>query len=250
DPDPSPDSGGRRQSAVRDAAARPGAYPLVVYSHHGGGNRRTATFVTTHLASHGYLVAAVDHSEQIAPELAPREAEPAAARPPRREATVASRAPDVHLLLDHLLGGGWELPAIPAPDRIGIVGHSFGGWTALAAPETDPRIRAVVAFAPGGASDPPPGILHAPLAFRWSRDVPTLYLVADRDTAVPLHNVYELFGKTPSSRRMVILRRAEHLHFVDDVEYEHETFRALSLPGDAAWLPKAMPPMSELCSGD
>src|SRR5262249_42770737 len=113
-----------------------------------------------------------------------------------------------------------------------------------------PGAAAGVAAAPRGAPAPRPGILHAPLAFRWSRDVPTLYLVADRDTAVPLHNVYELFGKTPSSRRMVILRRAEHLHFVDDVEYEHETFRALSLPGDAAWLPKAMPPMSELCSGD
>ncbi len=36
------------------------------------------------------------------------------------------------------------------PDRVGIVGHSFGGWTALAAPEVEPRIRAVVALGPGG----------------------------------------------------------------------------------------------------
>src|SRR5262249_57768153 len=108
---------------------RPGAYPLVVYPHPGGGNRRTATFVTTHLASHGYLVAAVDHSEQIAPELAPRDGETAAERAARREATVASRVPDVHLLLDHLLGGGWEPAAIPAPHRIGLVGHTFGPST-------------------------------------------------------------------------------------------------------------------------
>jgi dipeptidyl aminopeptidase/acylaminoacyl peptidase len=33
------------------------------------------------------------------------------------------------------------------PDRIAIVGHSAGGWTALALPETDTRIQAVVALA-------------------------------------------------------------------------------------------------------
>ncbi|MGZ3509284.1 MAG: alpha/beta hydrolase [Vulcanimicrobiaceae bacterium] len=45
----------RRQLAVRDAAARPGTYPLIVFSHHSGGHRRTATFLCTHLSSHGYV---------------------------------------------------------------------------------------------------------------------------------------------------------------------------------------------------
>ncbi len=35
---------------------------------------------------------------------------------------------------------------------------------------------------------------------------------------------------------MFVLSRADHLHFVDDVEREHEAFRALTLPGDAAWM--------------
>jgi predicted dienelactone hydrolase len=182
--------------------------------------------------------------------------------------------PDVRFLLDHLLSGGWEpaaIPdaavpdaavpdaavpdatapdaAVPDPDRVGIVGHSFGGWTALSLPEVDPRIRAVVALAPGGSANPPPGILRAPLAFRWLHQVPTLYLVADRDTATPLSGMYELYGKTPSPHRMVILHRADHQHFADDVEHEHEALRAMSLPGDAAWLPKTMPPMTELCPG-
>jgi hypothetical protein len=265
-----PEARWRRQAAVRDAVARPGTYPLVMYSHHGGGSRRSATFVTTHLASHGYLVAALDHSEQIAPELAPRDGETEAERAGRRKAIIAARVPDVRFLLDHLLGGGREpaaIPdatvsdatvpdagvpdaAVPDPDRVGIVGHSFGGWTALSLPEVDPRVRAVVALAPGGSADPPPGILRAPLTFGWLREVPTLYLVADRDTATPLAGMYELYGKTPSPRRMVILHRADHQHFADDVEHEHEALRAMSLPGDAAWLPRAMPPMSELCPGD
>src|SRR6266545_1079399 len=62
-----------RPGEERDAAARPGAYPLVVYSHYSGGHRRAATFLCTHLASHGYVVAALDHSEVVAPELARRD---------------------------------------------------------------------------------------------------------------------------------------------------------------------------------
>src|SRR5258708_18494664 len=64
---------------VRDAAAEPGAYPLIVFSHGSApGGRRMATFLCTHLASHGYLVAALDHSELIAPELSRRDGETAA----------------------------------------------------------------------------------------------------------------------------------------------------------------------------
>ncbi len=48
---------------------------------------------------------------------------------------------------------------------------------------------------------------------------------------------------------MFVLRRADHQHFLDDVEGQHEALRAMTLPGDAAWIPGAMRPMSELCSG-
>src|SRR6266536_17378 len=161
----------RVQTAVRNAAAQPGTYPLVVFSHHGGGHRRSATFLCTHLSSHGYVVAALDH------------------------------------------------------------------W-------------AVVALAPGGSSQPRPGIIPAKLAFRWDRDVPTLYLVAERDTATPLDGMYELFDRTPAARPLVVLRRADHLHFIDNVENEHEAMRAMSFPGEAAWIPKAMLPIGELCSGE
>jgi len=61
----------------------------------------------------------------------------------------------MRFLLDHLLSGaGWDSEARVDPTRIGIVGHSFGGWTALAVPEVDERIHAVVALAPGGNSKP------------------------------------------------------------------------------------------------
>jgi predicted dienelactone hydrolase len=130
------------------------------------------------------------------------------------------------------------------------VGHSFGGWTALAATGVEPRIRAVVALAPGGASRTKPGILPLKLTFAWGRDVPTLYLVAEDDVSLPLAGMYEIFDRTPATKQMAILRRADHAHFMDNVEEVHETVRAMTFPGELAWLPKEMRPMAELCSGE
>jgi dienelactone hydrolase len=247
--------------AGRDAAALPGAYPLIVFSHHSGGSRRSATFLCTHLASHGYVVAAMDHSEVVADELAGRDGESESERAARIDAVIGSRVPDVRFLLDHLLGCGPDtVPTAAAhngahdigldPTRIGLVGHSFGGWTVLATPEVEPRVRAVVALGAGGSAHPLPGILPLKLTFAWGRDVPTLFLAAEHDTPIPLAGVYELFDRTRASKRMFILRRADHQHFLDDVEGEHEAVRAMSFPGEAVWIPAAMLPIAELCSGE
>jgi len=241
----------RSQMAVRDGAARPGNYPLIIFSHSSGAGRLSATFLCTHLSSHGYLVAALDHSEIVATELARKGGETDEQKTARWEALIANRVPDIRFLLDHLINGAaWDSEANPDPARIGIVGHSFGGWTALAANDVERRIRAVVALAPGGASQRKPGILPLELTFDWGRDVPTLYLVAENDTSLPLAGMYEIFERTPATKQMVILRRADHMHFMDDVEQLHETVRKMSWPGELAWLPKEMRPIAELCSGE
>lgn len=237
----------RNQSAVRDASVQPGMFPLILYSHAGGGHRRAATFLCTHLTSHGYVVAALDHSETLSQELARRESETEEQKTRRWEAVISNRVPDVRFLLDQVLSEGLDLNLDPG--RIGIVGHSFGGWTALALPDVDERIQAVVALAPGGASNPKPGILPLMLAFNWKRVVPTLYLVAENDVSLPLAGMYELFERTPAPKQMVILRRADHLHFMDHVEELHEAVRKMSFPGELAWLPNEMQPIAELCSG-
>ena len=244
----SPDTAPRTQQAVRDAAACPGTYPLVVFSHHSGGNRRAATFLCTHLSSHGYVTAALDHSEVIAPELAPSFAENSRQKIALARLWAANRVADVRFLLDRLLGGEtWE-PAVRLDgDSAGIVGHSFGGWTALAAPDTEPRIAAVVALAPGGNSRPRPGIIRSPLAFAWLRAVPTLYLAAADDVPIPLEGVYELFDLTPAAKRMAVLRRADHLHFVDNVAEAHESMRKRLLTGELSWISEKMRPIAELC---
>jgi predicted dienelactone hydrolase len=248
---PVPGATVRRQMAVRDAAAEPGPWPLIVFSHHSGGPRRMATFLCTHLASHGYMVAALDHSELVAPELARPEGETTEQKSVRLEALIASRVPDVRFLLDELVGAkGGDATGQADATRVGIVGHSFGGWTALAAPDEEPRIRAVVALAPGGASQRKPGMIPATLRFAWGRDVPALYVAAENDTSLPLAGMYELYERTPATKRMAILRGADHMHFMDHVEEMHELVRSMTFSGELAWLPKEMRPIAELCSGE
>ena len=229
--------------------AGPGPRPLVVFSHYAGGHRRTATFLCTHLASHGYVVAGVDHSEVVAAELAPRAGETPGERRTRIDAVIGSRVPDVRFLLDYLLDGQAGGVVLDAR-RVGLAGHSLGGWTVLATPESDPRVRAVVAMAPGGSSHPRPGVLPLSLTFAWGRDVPVLYLAAEDDVPVPPAGVRELFDRTPATKQMAILRHADHQHFADDVEASHEALRAMTLPGEAAWIPAAMRPIAELCPGE
>jgi len=210
--------------------------PLVVYSHPSLFHHRAATFLCTHLASHGYTVAAMDHSEVVVPALGRQPNETPEARAARMDAIIASRVPDVRLLLR----------AFPEAEPVGVVGHSFGGWTALASPDTEPRIRAVVALAPGGSSERKPGILPLTLAFEWGRDVPTLLIAAENDTALPLSGMHEIFRRIPATKRMAILRRADHSHFMDNIAQLHESFRTAPMPPELAEIQKAMLPMSEL----
>jgi predicted dienelactone hydrolase len=214
--------------------------PLVVYSHPALFHRRAALYLCTHLASHGYTVAAMDHSEVVVPELGRRAEETREERAARFDGIIGSRVPDVRLLLE----------AFPAAAPVGVVGHSLGGWTALAAPDVEPRVEAVVALAPGGASERKPGILPLTLDFRWPREVPALVIAADGDTALPLSGMYEIYERIPGTKQMAVLARADHAHFLDHPERQHEAIRTAPLPPELAGMQKEMRPISELCSGE
>ncbi|MGH7804618.1 MAG: alpha/beta hydrolase family protein [Candidatus Binatia bacterium] len=245
-----------RQSAVRDAEAATGRHPLVVFSHGFGSHRRQSTFLCTHLASHGYVVAAVDHTgntiiDMMQLILGGNTGGAAEARESMR-GMIAARPADASFVIDRLVDGGIpELAGRVDAERIGISGHSFGGWTTLATTSRDKRIRAAMPLAPAGGSSPlPVEALTTALDFRWGRVVPTLYLVADRDTLLPLAGMHELYALTAEPKRMVVLERADHMHFCDEVEQIHELFRMMPPPGDFARVAQSVPPISELCPGE
>jgi predicted dienelactone hydrolase len=220
------------------AARRP--LPALVYSHHSGGNRRVATFLTTHLASHGDKVAALDHSEVVSARLTRREGETAAEQAARIQGWIDNRVADVGFLLDAVVSA-----EAGGNGSVGIVGNSFGGWTALAAADADDRIGAVVALAPAGSATRRPGISPVRASFRPERAVPTLMIGGDQDQSIPIDSVRELFHESPWPTRLLILRGADHLHYVDDIAAAHEAFRQVPAQGDLTWIAD-MRPIAEL----
>ena len=207
--------------------------PLVIYSHYSGGHRRAAMFLAAHLASHGYVVAAPDHWEVVTRADLPTD------RAARIDAIIRNRVPDIRLLINHF-----------DHDSVGLAGHSFGGWAVLATPEVDDRVGSIVSMGPGGNEDPRPGILPVKLTFRWSHPVPTLFIAGEDDVPIPLDGVREIFDRAPEPKRMFVLRRADHQHFLDDVEGAHEAVRRANFPAEAAWIPAAMRPVAELMPGE
>lgn len=215
---------------------------LVLYSHHSFGDRNAASYLCTWLAGHGFVVAALDHSERTAPR-PPAADESADERAARVARVVADRVPDLQVLLDGVrdrLGG-----ASPA---IGAVGHSFGGWTALNAADVDERIRSIVAITPGGSASPRPGVLDAPLYPQ--RTVPTLFIAAEYDVPIPPNDVRDVAARTPGATLLVTVRDADHFHFIDDAEDVHEQVRTTPIDGPAAWMPAAMRPFARLRRAD
>jgi Platelet-activating factor acetylhydrolase, isoform II len=76
-----------------------GVCPIILLSHSiGVSGRRGYTFLTNHLASRGYIVAGLNHSELAAPELGHRDGEIPEQRAARAEAAIASRVPDIRQL--------------------------------------------------------------------------------------------------------------------------------------------------------
>lgn len=200
-------------------------HPLLLYTHASGGGRRQSSFLCTHLASHGYVVAAADHTGNTAADFTERAKRVAAGEtltPEEAETRlgqiIADRVPDLLYLLEETLARPpREIAERIDHERIGLIGWSFGGWAALATLERDDRFGAVLALAPAGNSRPLPGIIPVTLTFDWKREVPAMYLVAERDRFTPLEGEYELFERTPSTKRMFILRGADHEHFADDI---------------------------------
>ena len=135
-------------NALRDAEPRVigGTYPLVLFSHGKGGVRAQSTFFTVPLASHGYVVVAMDHEGDTIVDLL-REGDV------EIDTTVFAfidRPQDILFLIDELTY--WEHPLATIIDitRVGVSGHSFGALTSLRTAIMDTRIKAVVAHAPPG----------------------------------------------------------------------------------------------------
>lgn len=246
------------QTAVRDAEARTGSFPLIVFSHGFAGHRRQTTHLCCHLASHGYVVIAPDHVGNTLMDimsLAGKMQKKGFANIKDLIKTFKDDRPkDSILCIDEMLAGRFDLSI--DPESIGICGHSFGGWTSLASATQDPRIKAIVPLAPAGGKSEQAisnGVDFSFDKIHFQNEVPCLFLVADKDTLLPLDSMHDLYQQTPQPKRMLILENSDHFHFCDNVEFIHDAMVKMGSAlfggnNDTGVLSK-MEPSDNLCSG-
>ena len=166
----------------------PGAHPLVVISHGSGGAPLTHRGLALHLARAGYVVLVPEHPGNNRNDNSLRGTATLLARRPRHVHALLEWAATAPELLGHV-----------DTSRIGIVGHSIGGYTGLAlaggrptalADETrdrvprvvevtpDPRVAALVLLAPATPWFMASGALA-------DVTVPILMITGDLDTQTP-----------------------------------------------------------------
>ncbi len=116
-------------SALADVPAADGTFPLVVFSHGSGGFRFQSLWLTEHLASWGFVVISADHpTNTFADQInVPRFTENLASNYVLRPRDVIRQIDFAQTLTDT-----GEFAGLIDIEQIAVIGHSFGGYTALA----------------------------------------------------------------------------------------------------------------------
>ncbi|MBN1443481.1 MAG: hypothetical protein JXA90_12295 [Planctomycetes bacterium] len=194
-----------RTVAVRDAPRAPGRFPLLVFSHGNGGVRHQNVFQLDHLASHGYIVATADHTGNAG--VTPFPDRPLPYDRKVRTRSFADRPLDVSFLITRLIEeserrGGWLEGAIDG-EKVGVLGHSFGGYTACGAAESDRRVRA---------------ILPMTVAVGQAGNLPVFVMLGARDRTIGLAgNLLSTayYEASTGPKHLLTLRRGGHFSFSD-----------------------------------
>jgi dienelactone hydrolase len=158
--------------AAIDAAPAAGAFPLVLFSHCHNCTRLSNATTAARLASHGFVVLAVDHADNtLWDHLAGHDAD-------LDSAFLEIRAADVRFVLDRVAAG--ETPVAGTADlaRVGVFGHSFGAVTAGRVAQLDDRIRAAAALCAPMENPLIQGVMLAEV------EQPLLFVVAQEDNSI------------------------------------------------------------------
>ncbi|MGA7410019.1 MAG: hypothetical protein WBW33_06000 [Bryobacteraceae bacterium] len=219
--------------ALRDAQPLSGkTFPLVVVSHGYPGSRTFLTYLTENLASKGYVVAAIDHTDSVWGDVKPF------------PSTLFNRSSDqlftIRALAEQASKPGDFLHGLLDAENVAIVGYSMGGYGALAsagagysknsilakglpdeysegllagspkfAARVLPNVKAVVAISPWGAQPP---------YNSWDADglagirIPSLFIVGDQDDIsgyeAGVKHAFE--GAVNSDRCLLVFENARH----------------------------------------
>jgi predicted dienelactone hydrolase len=196
---------GTAQGAVFvDADVRKRHWPLVVFSHGACGFAEQSPFFTEGLASWGFVVVAPPHPGSTI-------VDPGCFGEASFMDSAPNRVADVKFVLDGMLAlakqGDSRFAERINRRRIGISGHSFGGYTTLRVLAEDARFRAGVALAPAV-------LANVGLGLTGHVRQPTIVMVGERDSLTPIQTAGQAaFGLLDGPRFFVEILNTGHCAF-------------------------------------
>lgn len=194
--------GGILNAPLSDSAV---ALPLLMFSHGSCGFPGQSLFLTSLMASYGFIVAAPPHPGNEISDF------PDCGTPAEQADSFFNREADVTFVIDSLL----QLNADPTsflygaidPARIGMSGHSFGGQTTLRVCADDARVIAGLALAPA---------LKPIQALVPNIRVPMMVQDGSVDSVTPFaDNALATYDLLSPSKYLVEIENTGHLAFSD-----------------------------------
>ncbi len=197
--------------SVRDARVRDGVFPLVLFSHGNGGMRMQNAFWCDHIASHGYIVVAPDHTGNASVTTIDGKLIPM--NPAQREASSADRPKDMSFLIDVMTrwNAGADSRFLGKFDieHIAMSGHSFGGYTSTKVADVDPRVDCIIPMAAVGIG-------------RVNYAVPALIIIATEDDTIGVAGnakMREYYEQSTGPRVLLEFKNAGHFSFTEMFQF-------------------------------
>ena len=237
-----------------DAPIDDGRFPVVVISHGTGGSHYLYRTLAAHLAKNGYVVAQLEHPGNNRNDNSLADTDANLVNRPRHMALVIDAVADDAALGDHVIA-----------EQVAAIGHSIGGYTALAVAggkpwsrtgqqlETvhDTRVKALVLLAPVAFWYVPDGSLANVTA-------PILVYGGDEDTFAPTWHAHLILAQVPDKSKVTyrLIPKAGHYSFlspfppsmakptfppsVDPPGFDREAFHSVLNPEVLAFLDRAL----------
>lgn len=186
---------------VRGVPVARGRFPLVVFSHGYAGFRDQSTFLTSMLASWGFVVAAPDHPS--------RDLTRVLGGPAGTTTDVQDLRATISLMTRKEARRSSAFHRRVDLTRVGALGHSAGGRAVEQLAAVDERVDTFIGMAGasvGALDDDPAAVVP---------DKPGLLITGSADTIVELDGMRAAYAAMRSPKRFVVIDNAGHLAFSD-----------------------------------
>jgi dienelactone hydrolase len=177
-----------------------GPYPLLMFSHGSCGYPTQSTFLMPLLASQGFIIAAPPHPGNTISDY------PNCGTTQAQFDSAQERPQDILFVLDALLAANTDStsPFVGLIDasRLGMSGHSFGGFTTYAVTALDARFKVAMPFAPFVVAG-------------QQLTIPSLTMFGEIDSVVSDPAIQTAYSGSSSPKYLVEIKNAGHYAWSD-----------------------------------